>query len=163
MSVIEDTSTGSSARRGAVLARRTYWAGFLIGVAVMAAIDEIVFHQILGWHHFYDSATPDAALVSDGILHAGELFVLVAGFFLLADARRRGGFERLSTWAGFFTGAGLFQVWDGTVHHKLLGLHQVRYDVDLVPYDIAWITGGVVLFAVGLALTVAASRRRGRG
>ncbi|MCU1425319.1 MAG: hypothetical protein JWM51_1610 [Microbacteriaceae bacterium] len=55
----------------------------------MAAVDEIVFHQLLAWHHFYDRATSDLALVSEGLLHAAELIALVAGFFLLAAARHR--------------------------------------------------------------------------
>jgi hypothetical protein len=29
----------------------------LVGVGVMAALDELVFHQILAWHHFYDRST----------------------------------------------------------------------------------------------------------
>jgi uncharacterized membrane protein len=61
----------------------------MIGVGVMAAVDEIIFHQILGWHHFYDRSTTEVALLSDGLLHATELIVIVAGFFLFADLRRR--------------------------------------------------------------------------
>jgi hypothetical protein len=57
---------------------------------VTAAVDEIVFHQILGRHHFYDRATTSAGLLSDGLLHTAELLALSAGFFLYADLRRRG-------------------------------------------------------------------------
>jgi len=35
----------------------------VIGVAVMAAVDEIVFHQIVGWHHFYDRSTSGVGLM----------------------------------------------------------------------------------------------------
>nr|WP_256368812.1 DUF2243 domain-containing protein [Agromyces sp. Marseille-P2726] len=140
---------------------RAYWAGFLIGVAVMAAIDEIVFHQLLAWHHFFDRATPAIGLISDGILHAAELFALVGGFFLLFDARRREGFSAASAWAGVVVGLGLFQVWDGLIHHKVLRVHQVRYDVELLPYDLAWIGSGLVLLAVGVIVTIAAARRTG--
>jgi uncharacterized membrane protein len=138
---------------------RTFWPAFLLGAAIVAAIDEIVFHQILGWHHFYDRGTSEAALVSDGVLHAVELVALVAGGFLLADARRRGRWSTGAAWAGGFTGAGAFQLFDGIVNHKVLGVHQVRYDVDLVAYDVAWIAAGLVLLAVGLLLT---ARLRGR-
>src|SRR5690606_16671796 len=72
---------------------RSTWGAFLIGVAVMAAVDEIVFHQILGWHHFYDGATLEIGLLTDGLLHAFELFALVAGFFLLAHEWRGGTFN----------------------------------------------------------------------
>jgi hypothetical protein len=59
----------------------------LIGAAVMVSVDEIVFHQILGRHHFYDRSTSGVGLLSDGPLHTAELLALVAGFFLYADLR----------------------------------------------------------------------------
>jgi uncharacterized membrane protein len=123
----------------------------LVGVGVMAAVDEIVFHQVLAWHHFYDRSTPDVALLSDGLLHAGELVLLVAGIFLVADLARRGALSARSSWGGFLLGAGGFQLFDGIVNHKVLRLHQVRYDVDLLPYDLAWnVVGGVLLLAGAL-------------
>jgi len=125
----------------------------------MSAIDEIVFHQILAWHHFYDRATPDIALVSDGVLHAAELFAFIAGFFLMLDARRRSSFWAAAAWAGFLVGLGLFQLWDGIVDHKLLRLHQIRYEVELLPYDIAWNAAGVLLLLAGLVWTTALARR----
>ncbi|WPO70396.1 DUF2243 domain-containing protein [Streptomyces sp. KN37] len=131
----------------------------LIGVAVMAALDEIVFHQILHWHHFYDRSTPGIGLLSDGLLHTGELFALVAGFFLFADLRRRRALSVAHAWAGFLLGLGVFQLFDGIVDHKLLRLHQVRYGVDVTPYDWAWNVTGLALLLVGAALTVRARRR----
>lgn len=38
--------------------RSSTLVGVLIGIAIMAAVDEIVFHQLLAWHHFYDRSTP---------------------------------------------------------------------------------------------------------
>lgn len=144
---------------------RSFWAAFLLGAAIVAAVDEIVFHQVLGWHHFYDRGTSEFALVSDGLLHAAELVALAAGGFLLADARRRGSWSARAAWAGAFCGAGAFQLFDGLVNHKVLGLHQVRYDVELLPYDLAWDGAGVVLLAVGLVLTLRlrATTRSARG
>ncbi len=133
-------------------ARRSRWVGALIGVGLMAGVDEIVFHQLLAWHHFYDRSTGAVALASDGLLHAGELVALVAGFFLLADLLRSRALHRRQAWAGLLLGMGAFQVWDGLVHHKLLRLHQVRYDVEVLPYDLAWNGAGVVLLVVGAAL-----------
>jgi uncharacterized membrane protein len=142
-----------------VLRSKSFWSAFLIGIALMAGVDEIVFHQLLGWHHFYDKATSDVGLLSDGLLHAGELVALVAGFFLVADARRRGAFSTRAAWAGFFVGSGLFQLWDGIIDHKVLGVHQIRYDVEIRPYDLAWNAAGLALLAVGAGLTVLAARR----
>ena len=123
-----------------------------IGVGLMAAVDEIVFHQILAWHHFYDRATPRIGLLSDGLLHSAEIVVLVAGGFALADLVRRHALARRAAWAGFFLGAGGFQLVDGIVDHKLLRVHQIRYGVDLLPYDLAWNAAGALLLLVGLAL-----------
>lgn len=127
-------------------------AAALIGIGLMAAADEIVFHQLLGWHHFYDQATPAIGLLSDGLLHAAELIALVAGFFLLLDLRRRSSLLAAWAWAGGFLGAGGFQLFDGLVDHKVLRLHQIRYGVDLLPYDLAWNGAGLVLIGIGLWL-----------
>lgn len=70
--------------------RASMQSRILIGIGGMAAVDEIVFHRILGWHHFYDLATPMAGLLSDGLLHSAELIAIVAGIFMLSDLRRGG-------------------------------------------------------------------------
>ncbi|OOC53867.1 MULTISPECIES: DUF2243 domain-containing protein [Nocardiopsis] len=137
---------------------RSLAATALIGIGLMAAVDEIVFHQILAWHHFYDRSTPTVALLSDGLLHAGELIALVAGFFLLADLNRRHALHRRAAWAGLLLGMGGFQLFDGIIDHKVLGLHQIRYGVDLLPYDLAWNGTAVLLLAAG-ALTAWWARR----
>ena len=133
--------------------RQSFWVAFLIGVGAMAAVDEIIFHQLLGWHHFYDRATPLIGLMSDGFLHAAELIALVAGFMLLGELRHRQRLIKGFAWSGGFFGAGLFQVFDGVVDHKLLRLHQIRYGVDnLLHYDIAWIGFGLILILIGFLL-----------
>jgi uncharacterized membrane protein len=77
-------------------------------------------------------------LVSDGLVHAGGFIAMVAGLFLLADAHRRGGFVPKRWWGALLLGAGGFQLYDGIVQHKLLGLHQIRYHVTIWPYDLTW-------------------------
>lgn len=116
----------------------------------MAAVDEIVFHQLLSWHHFYDGDSNDIALISDGLLHALYLVALVAGFFLYAELRANHTLSRPYALAGFLLGLGGFQFFDGIVDHKLLGLHEIRYGVDLLPYDIAWLGFSVLLLVAGV-------------
>ncbi|GAA3739618.1 putative membrane protein [Spinactinospora alkalitolerans] len=149
---------GGGARFGRSLA-----AAAVIGIGLMAAVDEIVFHQILAWHHFYDRSTPAVALLSDGLLHAGELIALVAGFFLFADLCRRRALHRRAAWAGLLLGLGCFQLFDGVIDHKVLRLHQVRYGVDLLPYDLAWNGAAVLLLVAGAAATWWARRAPGAG
>ncbi|MBC7167143.1 DUF2243 domain-containing protein [Phenylobacterium sp.] len=143
--------------------RRSMLAAGLIGVGVTAAVDEIVFHQLLAWHHFFDRSTSAVALFSDGLLHSAELIILVLGFFMLADVRARRALARTSAWAGFFLGAGGFQLFDGIVDHKVLRLHQVRYVDNLLPYDLAWNGAGLLLLAVGFVLLRRARAERAPG
>ncbi|HEX2534150.1 MAG TPA: DUF2243 domain-containing protein [Chitinophagaceae bacterium] len=132
---------------------RSFRAALLAGIGIMAAVDEIIFHQLLSWHHFYDGSTTEVALLTDGLLHAGELVAIVAAFFLLLDLRRNGGLYVRKAWAGFLTGAGGFQLFDGLVDHKVLQLHQIRYGVpNLMAYDFAWNGFAVALLLAGLLL-----------
>jgi uncharacterized membrane protein len=133
-------------------AGRNVASGVFLGLGVAAFVDETVFHQLLHWHHFYDRSTPAAGLVSDGLFHAFGFFCAVGALFLLADLRRRQSFDRRRWWGGLLTGAGAFQLYDGTVQHKLLRLHQIRYHVDLVPYDWTWNVIAVVVLVAGVVL-----------
>ncbi|MEK0361413.1 DUF2243 domain-containing protein [Pseudomonas sp. CBC3] len=133
-------------------ARGSLIATFLLGIGLMAAVDEIVFHQILAWHHFFDRSTPAISLLSDGLLHAAELLMLAAGFYLFVKLSRERAVSRLHAWAGLFFGAGGFQLFDGIVDHKLLRLHQVRYVDNLLPYDLAWNGFGILLLLIGVVI-----------
>ena len=139
--------------------RRLLVSGLLLGLGTAGAVDEIVFHQLLHWHHFYDRSTTAAGLVSDGLLHAGTWSATVAGLALLADVRRRRSFTPAAWWGAVLVGAGAFQTWDGVVQPKLLRLHQVRYDVDLTGYDLLWTGAGVVVLLAGAVLLLRSRSR----
>ncbi len=132
--------------------RRSLLAGMLIGIGIAAFLDETVFHQLLHWHHFYDRSTSDVGLVSDGLFHAFGWLAIVLGLFLFADLQRRRSAILVRLWAGVLTGWGGFQLYDGVIQHKVLGLHQIRYAVPLVPYDLAWNIAGGAALAIGLLL-----------
>ncbi|WP_203137166.1 DUF2243 domain-containing protein [Microbacterium sp. JZ31] len=144
------TAYERSARRPA----HNVWSGVLFGVGLIAFIDEAVFHQVLHWHHFYDRGTPELGLVSDGIFHALSWFATIAGLFLFADLRRRGALHLRRWIGGVLVGAGAFQLYDGTVQHKLFEIHQIRYVEDLLPYDLAWNISAAVILAAGIVLLV---------
>lgn len=139
-------------------ARRSFWSAALVGAGVMAGIDEIIFHQLLQWHHFFDHATPTIGIVSDGLLHAAELLAIVIGAFLLIDLAQRRWLATHWAWAGFFLGMGGFQLFDGIVSHKLLRIHQIRYGVDLLYYDLIWNLSALALLMVGVWLYRRAKR-----
>src|SRR5829696_1285989 len=142
----------------ATRAGRNLVAGVLLGLGTVAFIDETVFHQLLHWHHFYDRSTTEVGLVSDGLFHAFSWFATVAALFLVADLRRDRAFWGRRFLAGWLAGAGFFQLYDGLVQHKLFGLHQIRYGVDLVPYDVAWIVIASGLLLAGLGLIASTGR-----
>lgn len=114
------------------LDRRTALSGVLFGSGIAASmIDLFIFHLALQWHHFYDLSTTEVALTIDGFFHAFGWFITVWGLFLLADVRRRTDVH-WPRWTGaVLAGVGFFQLFDGVVFHKLLGIHQIRYGVDL--------------------------------
>ena len=57
---------------------RNIWSGALFGIGLAAFVDEVIFHQLLRWHHFYDKSTTDIGLISDGLFHAFSWFATIS-------------------------------------------------------------------------------------
>lgn len=127
-------------------------SGFLFGLGCVAFFDEVVFHQILSWHHFYDKSTSDIGLLSDGLFHAFSWFATISSLFWVADLRRKIKFW-LKRWiSGVLLGIGFFQLYDGIIQHKILKIHQIKYDVYIVPYDIVWNVTAIVILVIGIII-----------
>jgi uncharacterized membrane protein len=137
---------------------RNLWSGFLFGLGLVAFIDEVIFHQLLHWHHFYDKSTTDIGLVSDGLLHAFSWFATIGSLFMFADLRRRNALWLTRWGGGVLLGAGVFQLYDGTIQHKLMRIHQIRYNVDILPYDLIWNIAAIGMIVVGIILVVRTRR-----
>lgn len=128
------------------MARPEVWPGLVAGVGLAMTLDEVVFHQLLGWHHLLESAP----LSSDGLLHVVGTAALVVGAVLLA---RRRPLPRRRTAGWVLTGLGGFDLYDGVVDHAVLRLHQVREGVpDELPYDVGWLAVSLAVLAVGVLL-----------
>ncbi|WP_396229993.1 DUF2243 domain-containing protein [Cytobacillus sp.] len=140
--------------------KRVIWSGFLFGVGLAAFIDETIFHQLLRWHHFYDKSTTDIGLISDGLFHAFSWFATIGGLFIFADIRRRNAMCHKRWWGGIFLGTGGFQLYDGTIQHKLMRIHQIRYVENVFVYDLIWNILAVFMIIIGLIFV--ASRRSGQ-
>jgi uncharacterized membrane protein len=135
-----------------------FWPGVLTGIGIAGTLDEVVLHQLLGWHHFYDRSTPTVGLVSDGLFHLLSTTLLVIGVIQLVERRHTSPDPPRIALAGILLGAGGFNLYDGTIQHKLLGLHQVRAGVpDNLPYDLAFLA-----IAAALAISGALLLRRTR-
>ena len=126
----------------------------MVGIGLVGTLDEVVLHQLLQWHHFYDKSTPAVGRASDGIFHIASTVLLVLGVYLLFRGRSR--FEANQArraWSGVLLGGGLFNFYDGTVQHKLLELHQLRPSApNQVPYDVVFIGLSLMLLVAGWAL-----------
>lgn len=133
---------------------KNFTSGIFFGLGFVAFIDEVLFHQLLRWHHFYDKSTTDIGLISDGLFHAFSWFATIAGLFMLADLRRKERFHVKRWLAGLLVGVGAFQLYDGIVQHKLMRLHQIRYVDNVIVYDIVWNVIAAIILIVGVILTV---------
>ena len=141
--------------------RSLLWPAVLVGIGVAGSLDEIVLHQLLRWHHFYDRGSQAAGLIADGIFHLGSTAALVIGLVLLVQRWRTARGPLRQSVAGVLLGAGGFNLYDGIVQHKLLGLHQVRAGAsNNLPYDLVFIgLAAVMLLAGSLLLRATGSPR----
>lgn len=131
-----------------------FWSGVLFGLGLVAFIDEAVFHQLLHWHHFYDKSTTNIGLISDGLFHAFSWFATVVSLFMLADLWRRKVWNGKRWIGAAFLGAGVFQLYDGLIQHKLMRLHQIRYVEDVFYYDVVWNVLAGCMIIIGLVLVL---------
>ena len=79
---------------------------------------------------------------------------------MFADLQRKQSVQKRKWTGGIFTGLGGFQLFDGIINHKLLRIHQVRYDVNVLPYDLAWNISGALLLIIGIVLLFKSKQER---
>ncbi|WP_203289466.1 DUF2243 domain-containing protein [Metabacillus sp. cB07] len=140
--------------------KKNLLSGILFGLGLVAFIDETIFHQLLHWHHFYDKSTTDIGLVSDGLFHAFSWFATIGGLFMFADLRRRQSLIVMRWTGGVLAGAGAFQLYDGTIQHKLMGLHQIRYVENVYIYDWIWNVTAVLMLLSGMYFILREKRKQ---
>ena len=141
--------------------RMNLWSGVLFGLGLVAFFDETVFHQLLHWHHFYDKSTTSIGLISDGLFHAFSWFATIGSLFMFANIRRKKSLYIKRWIGGVLLGAGLFQLYDGTVQHKWMKLHQIRYNVDIMPYDLTWNITASIMILIGCILILKTRNKGG--
>ena len=152
-----DSQLGGSSKKK--FATRNLWSGILFGLGLASFLDEVIFHQLLGWHKFYDRSTLKIGLLSDGLFHAFSWFATVGSLFMVADLRRRGGWWFKRWVAGTLIGLGAFNLYDGTVQHKIMRIHQIRYDTDnLLMYDLIWNGIAASILIIGIVLLLKTKR-----
>jgi uncharacterized membrane protein len=135
--------------------RSLLWSGVILGMGMVGSLDEILLHQLLQWHTFYVHTTPYWRIVSDGIFHLISAGLLLGGGLRLAWQRPQFGdpVQLRALIAGMLLGMGGFNLYDGTIQHKILQLHPVREGVpDPLPYDLAFNALALALLLLGWRL-----------
>lgn len=144
-------------------------AATLLGIGLGGFLDGIVFHQLLQWHHmlsapgyFPKAGVPAERLVVnlqinmfwDGLFHALTWLMTVAGLALLWRAGQRPNvpWSTRTLLGGMALGWGLFNLVEGIIDHHILHIHHVFEGDNHLVWDLAFLTSGVVLIAIGWAL-----------
>jgi uncharacterized membrane protein len=149
-------------------------AGLVLGLGLGGFFDGIVLHQILGWHHLI--CTTETCQVEtvealkqqntqDGFFHLAVWVLTLVGVLMLFRAARAPTVD----WRGrrlggaMLAGWGVFNFVEGLIDHHLLELHHVRpgHPEEFL-FDLLFLASGVLLIAIGAAVTRGTHGRPGR-
>jgi uncharacterized membrane protein len=150
--------------------RRFLFAAGTTGFGFGAIIDVVIFHLTLQTHHllsgFYDPYSLDGLrtnVMFDGLFLLLMLGVMGVGLALTwrlvngTDVR----FSTRYLVGAIVVGAGAFNVFDGTVSHYVLDLHNVVHGTEA--WNPHWLAVSVLMLAVGLLLLRSADGHRASG
>ncbi|WP_244532678.1 DUF2243 domain-containing protein [Mesobacillus persicus] len=132
--------------------KNLFISGFILGLGILGAVDGIVFHQLLQWHHMVLSPNIQFEIITDGIFTAAFSALLIwGGMKIFRDARRN---ELGDKWriflGGIFMGGGTFNLVEGIVNHHILQVHRVRpLAENPLLYDLAFLAIGLLLLFIG--------------
>lgn len=135
--------------------KNLFIAGFILGLGLVGAIDGILFHQLLQWHHMIDSPDLQLEIFTDGLFTALFSAKLVwGGMKIFRDARRN---ELGDSWkiflSGIFIGGGTFNLVEGIIDHHILQVHRVKPTAENpLLYDLAFLAIGLLLVIIGFMI-----------
>jgi len=135
--------------------KNLFIAGLILGLGLLGAIDGIVFHQLLQWHHMVLSDNIQLEIFTDGLFTA--LFsakLLWGGVKIFQDARKN---QLGSSWriflGGIFIGGGAFNLVEVIVDHHILQVHRVKPMAENpLMYDLAFLAIGALLVVIGFMI-----------
>ena len=135
--------------------KNLFIAGLILGLGLLGAIDGIVFHQLLQWHHMVLSDNIQLEIFTDGLFTA--LFsakLLWGGVKIFQDARKN---QLGTSWriflGGIFIGGGAFNLVEGIVDHHILQVHRVKpLAENPLMYDLAFLAIGALLVVIGFMI-----------
>lgn len=136
--------------------KNLFAAGFILGFGLLGAVDGIVFHQLLQWHHMIQSPNIQLEIFTDGLFTALFSAMLVwGGVKIFKDAREN---ELGKSWkvfiGGIFIGGGIFNLVEGIIDHHILKVHRVNpLAENPLMYDLAFLAVGLLLVMIGFIIT----------
>lgn len=135
--------------------KNLFIAGLILGLGLLGAIDGIVFHQLLQWHHMILSPDIQLEIFTDGLFTALFSALLIwGGMKIFQDARKN---ELGESWrvflSGIFIGGGVFNLVEGIVDHHILKVHRVKPMADNpLLYDLTFLAMGLLLVIIGIMI-----------
>ncbi|WP_293157609.1 MULTISPECIES: DUF2243 domain-containing protein [unclassified Microcoleus] len=92
--------------------------------------------------------------IGDGLFHAADWLVTVAGIFCLWRAvNHKDVLLSTPTFVGsILMGAGLFDFVEGIVDHQILGIHHVKPGINELAWDLGFLAIGLILALLGWML-----------
>lgn len=135
--------------------KNLFIAGLILGLGLLGAIDGIVFHQLLQWHHMVLSDNIQLEIVTDGLFTALFSATLIwGGVKIFQDARKN---ELGTSWriflGGIYIGGGAFNIVEGIVDHHILQVHRVKPMAENpLMYDLAFLAMGALLMVIGFMI-----------
>jgi len=135
--------------------KNLFIAAFILGVGLLGAVDGIVFHQLLQWHHMVLSPNIQLEIITDGLFTAAFSALLIwGGIKIFQDARND---ELGASWrvfmSGIFMGGGVFNLVEGIVDHHILQVHRVKPTAENpMLYDLAFLASGILLVLIGFMI-----------
>ena len=135
--------------------KNLFIAGIILGVGLLGAIDGIIFHQLLQWHHMVLSDNIQLEIFTDGLFTAlFSALLLWGGVKIFQDARKN---QLGSSWriflGGIYIGGGAFNLVEGIVDHHILQVHRVKpLAENPLMYDLAFLAIGALLVVIGFMI-----------
>lgn len=137
--------------------RRGLLGAGVFGFGFGALLDVVVFHLVLQWHHLLSGRIPTGTLDGlqsniywDGVFSLAVILVMLVGLAVLWRALNRSSepHSALRAFGSLLVGAGLFNVFDGTVDHYVLGIHDVVHGTQA--FNPHWVGASLLLLGAGI-------------
>ncbi|MBP1934203.1 DUF2243 domain-containing protein [Ammoniphilus resinae] len=135
--------------------KNLFISGLILGLGLLGAIDGIVFHQLLQWHHMVLSPNIELEIFTDGLFTALFSALLIwGGVKNFQDARKN---ELGHSWkiflGGLFIGGGSFNLVEGIIDHHILQVHRVKpLAENPLLYDLTFLAIGLLLVIIGFMI-----------